>query len=129
MPDRFGPAPAPDYLMKHAAALVVEALEQPRRDRRKPQSETRKAMQHVGGGAAHDWSSRRGDLANVEVEPAVSPHEQRESRQAIGLPAERRVELRRRVEARLIGLDDPQQTVTVDRALSFDPGLVAHDRR
>ena len=52
-----------------------------------------------------------------------------ESRSRRGAPAPDRVELRRRVEPRLVGLDEPQQAVAVEVAVGAQPLVVGGDPR
>ena len=77
--------------------------------------------QHTGPPAA-------GDPAQVVAEPAVAPDEQDEPGPVVGAPAPDRVELRRGVEPRLVGLDDPDQPVAVEVAVGAQPVVVADDR-
>jgi hypothetical protein len=127
--DRGLPSALAHDLVKQAVALVVEPVDQHGRDRGTPEREPREPVQHVRGGAAHEGPSRSGDPPDVEVESAVATDEQWKARQPVRPPAERGVEFRRGVEARLVGLEDPQQSVAVERPLALDELVVAHDRR
>jgi hypothetical protein len=99
------------------------------RDRREAQSEPREPVQHIGRRPTHHRPACGDDPANGEVATSVSPNEERKARQAIGIPAERRIELRGGVQPGLVGLHDPHKPIAVDRPLSLHPLLVAHEPR
>ena len=69
------------------------------------------------------------DAARVEAEPPVAVDEQREADPRVGAPAPDRVELGRGVEARLVGLDDPEQPVALEVAVGGQPVHLGGDPR
>ena len=65
----------------------------------------------------------------IEPELPVAVDEQDEPGQAVRPAAPDHVELRRRVEPRFVGLDDPDQSVSVHITMLGEPLVVAEDSR
>lgn len=97
-----------DQLMKKARPLVVEPLHDRRRDRRLPERQAGETVQNVDRRPANDRSATGLDTTIVEVEAAIASYEQRKARKAVGLPAERGVELRGGIQSGLARLNHPQ---------------------
>ena len=113
--------------LEQPGRVVVHPLDDRRGHRGSTERHQRQAVQDVGRHLAAHRAAGAGDPRQVIAEPAVAPHEQDEPEPVVGAPAPDRVKLRRRVEARLIGLDDPDQPVAVEVAVSAQPVVVTHD--
>ena len=111
------------------AALVPEPLDQGRRRRGPAQRLQRERPERVDQGFAEDRAAAFADPPRVEAQPPVVVDEQGKAGPRAGAPAPDRVELGRGVEARLVGLDDPEQPVALEVAVGGKPVQVGGDPR
>ncbi len=89
----------------------------------------RQRPERVDQRLAEHRPARVADPPRVPAEPAVVLDQDREAEPAVGPPSPDRFELGRGVEARLVGLDDPEQAVALEVAVGEQPvGLRADPR-
>jgi hypothetical protein len=114
---------------KAPAALVVEAREQRVGRRRAAHRLLAERPADVRQHLADDRPPGRGHAPQVESQPPVARDQHREQRPALRDAAPDVVELGRRVHARLVGLQQPQQPVAVEVAVLGQPCVVLGDAR
>ena len=86
-------------------------------------------MQDVRQDLAHDRPPGVAHGGDVEAKPAVSVHELEKAGQALRAIAPDGVELRRGVQAGLVGLQQPQQAVALEVALAPHPFVMGDNAR
>ena len=86
-------------------------------------------MDHVRQHLADDRVAVGAHRIDPKLALAIAAHQLDEAGQALRAMAPDRVELRRGIQAGLIGLQDPQQPVALQVALGADRGVVGDDPR
>src|SRR5262249_56818044 len=114
---------APRHVEEQPAPLVPEALDQPWSDRWLAVGEPSEAPEDVGDDLAEDRPAGIEAAAELPVAPPVPRDQEREERAGVGAESPDRIELRRGVETRLVGLDDPYQSVAVHVTTCPDPPI------
>ena len=115
--------------MNSPRRLVVAARDQGGGQRGAAQGQPGQVVEDVGDDLAAHRPAGGGDPAQIEAQPAVAVHESEVAGQPVGAVAPDGVELGGGVEPRLVGGDDPEQPVAVQRAVLLEPVVVARDPR
>ena len=127
--DRRARAAGLHLVEEEAAALVPEAVDDRRRDRRLAGGDPRQAPEHVGHHLADHRPAAVADPPRVPAQAPVARDQQRKAVAAVLEAPPDRVELRRRVEPGLVRLDQPQQAVALEVAVRPQPLVVGRDPR
>ena len=103
-----------DVVHEPTEIVVPEPLDESRRGRRVPHRLFGERPQHVGDDLTHDRATVGGDPLSVEPSPAIAVDQRREESMTLRPPSPHVIELRRRVETRLVGLDQPEKVVALE---------------